>query len=171
MGACRPDPHPALACHAAHVAAQLAQFAHHVGGRVAYGGGDLEHGLHQLRVDLLLELVTLDRREHGLDVLHEVERLSVEQLVLLLDAQRVRRALAERVVEHAGARAHPERALAGDVGRNQLLRHPSTASASISTFHEGSSSAHTTHVAAGRMSRNTSPCARATSLQYDRSVM
>ena len=51
-----------------------------------------------------LELVPGDRREHGVDVLHEVERLGVEQHVLLLDAERVRVALAERVVEDAAAR-------------------------------------------------------------------
>ena len=41
--------------------------------------------------------------EHGVDVLDEVERLGVEQHVLLLDAERVRVALAERVVEDAAA--------------------------------------------------------------------
>ena len=45
-----------------------------------------------------------------------------------------------------------------------------TASASISTFHAGSRSPLTTHVAAGRTSRNASPCARATSGQCSGAV-
>ena len=44
-----------------------------------------------------------DRGEHGVDVLDEVEGLRVEQHVLLLDAERVRLAFAEGVVEHAAA--------------------------------------------------------------------
>ena len=50
-------------------------------------------------------------REHGVDVLDEVEGLAVEEHVLLLDAERVRIGLAELVVEDA-ARVH--RALARD---------------------------------------------------------
>ena len=46
-----------------------------------------------------------DRGEHRVDVLHEIPRLGVEQHVLLLDAERVRIALAERVVEHARVRS------------------------------------------------------------------
>ena len=45
-----------------------------------------------------------DSGEHRVDVLDEVERLAVEKHVLLLDAERVRVARAERVVEHAAAR-------------------------------------------------------------------
>ena len=107
----RADPEPVGARDAAHVAAQLDELAHDVGGRVTHGGRDLEHRLHQLGVDLRLELVARDRREHGVDVLDEVERGAVEQLVLLLDAERVRIALPEPVVEHARAacRACPSR--------------------------------------------------------------
>jgi hypothetical protein len=47
----------------------------------------------------------LDRGEHRVDVLHEIPRLGVEQHVLLLDAERVRIARAERMVEHAAATA------------------------------------------------------------------
>ena len=63
-----------------------------------------------------------DRREHRVDVLHEIPGLGVEQHVLLLDAERVRIARAERVVEHARSRAaDARRALAGDRRREDLL--------------------------------------------------
>jgi hypothetical protein len=101
MRACGADPEPLGPRHAAHVAAELDELAQHVGGGVAHGGRDLEHRLHQLGIDLRLELVALDRREHRVDVLDEVERGAVEQLVLLFDAERVRIALSELVVEHA----------------------------------------------------------------------
>jgi hypothetical protein len=66
--------------------------------------------------------MTGDCAEHGVDVLHEIERLGVEQHVLLLDAERVGVALAEGVVEDADTR--PEaRALAGDRGRKDLRAH------------------------------------------------
>ena len=116
----------------------------------------------------VLELVPADRREHRVDVLHEVERLGVEELVLLLDAERVRVARPERVVEHAPRRRPFE---PRDRGRDRLLRcHPRTASASISTFQAGSSSFVTTIVLAGRISEKTSPCARPTASHVPRSV-
>ena len=65
-----------------------------------------------------LELVARHRLEHRVDVLDEVERLGVEEHVLLLDAERVRLALAELVVEHAAAGGE---ALAGDRGGIDLL--------------------------------------------------
>src|SRR5262249_15363023 len=83
--------------------------------------------LHQLGVDALLELVPGDRGEHGVDVLDEVEGLAVEQHVLLLDAERVRVARAEGVVEHASARREL-RALARDRGRDQRIGHAGTIS-------------------------------------------
>ena len=83
------------------VAAQLRQRAHHVGRSAADGRRHLEHRLHQLGVEAALMLASLDGREHRVDVLHEIPRLGVEQHVLLLDAERVRVALAELVVEHA----------------------------------------------------------------------
>ena len=86
------------------VAAQRRQPAHHVARVVADGRRDLEHRLHELGVDPRLELVARDRREHRLDVLDEVERLRVEELVLLLDAERVRVARSELVVEDAARR-------------------------------------------------------------------
>src|SRR5438552_2306656 len=52
------------------------------------------------------------------DVVDEIEALAVEQHVLLLDAERVRLALAERVVEDAAPRRE---ALAGDRRRVDLL--------------------------------------------------
>jgi hypothetical protein len=71
---------------------------------VAHRRRDLQNRLHQLGVDDGLELVSRDRGQHGVDVLHEVERLGVEEHVLLLDPQCVGVALAEGVVPHAAAR-------------------------------------------------------------------
>ena len=137
------------------VAAQLGQRVHDVAGGPADRRRHLEHRLHQLRVDAVSMLAVLDRREHRVDVLHEVPRLGVEQHVLLLDAERVRVALAERVIEHARvAGAEPLGALPGDRRREDLLHGVSiTASASISTSQRGSSSAVTIPVVAGRASR------------------
>ena len=92
-----------------------------------------------------------DRGQHGVDVLDEVERLAVEQHVLLLDAECVRVALPEAVVEHAAALGEA-RTLAGDRRRERLL-HAISASASISTRQRGSRSSTSTHVAAGHTSR------------------
>ena len=174
MRARRAEAKPLLACDAAHVAAELDELPHHVRRRAADGRRDLEHGLHQLRVDLRLELVPLDRRENRVDVLDEVEGRAVEQLVLLLYTERVRVALAEAVVEHARAAVADDAGLAEDVGRDDLLArsctHGITASASISTFQDGSRRDVTTQVAAGLVSPNASPCARATSAQCARSV-
>ena len=111
MRARRADPQALLAPDAGHVRAQLQQLALDVPRRPADGRRDLEHRLHQLRVDARLELVPADRLEHRVDVLDEVERLAVEEHVLLLDAERVRVGLPERVVEHAAAL---DRALARD---------------------------------------------------------
>ena len=86
------------------VAAERRQPAHDVARVVAHGRRDLEHGLHELGVDPCLELVARDRGEHRLDVLDEVEGLGIEELVLLLDAERVRVARSERVVEDASGR-------------------------------------------------------------------
>ena len=82
---------------------ELAQLAVDVGGRPADRGRDLEHRLHELRIHLRLELVADDGREKRVDVLHEVEGLGVEQHVLLLDAERVRIAFSECMVEDAAA--------------------------------------------------------------------
>ena len=150
----------------AHVGAQRRQLAHHVARGRAHGRRDLEDGLHQLGVDPVCERVALDRVEHRLDVLDEVEALRVEEHVLLLDAERVRVAGAEAVVDDARRRRALE---PGDRRRDDLL-HGSTASASISTFQAWSSRRATTQVAAGRVSPNTAPCARATSSQWTGSV-
>ena len=90
----------------------------------------MSSGLH-----VRLELVPGHRLEHRVDVLHEVERLGVEEHVLLLDAERVRLALAELVVEDAAAGGE---ALARDRGGIDLLHDASMASASISTYQRGS---------------------------------
>jgi hypothetical protein len=149
---------------------QVAERAVDVRRRPAHGRRDLEHRLHQLGIDGSLVLVAVDRREHGVDVLHEIERLRVEEHVLLLDAERVRIARPEPVVEHRAA-AREAAALAGQRG-GEDLRHVagSIASASISTNQRGSSSRVTTHVAAGRISPKTSPWARATPSQWAASV-
>ena len=89
------------------VCAQRREPAHHVARVVADRGRDLEHRLHELRVDPRLELVSGDRGEHRVDVLDEVERVGIEELVLLLDAERVRVAGSERVVEDAPCRFRP----------------------------------------------------------------
>ena len=74
----------------ADIAPQRRQLPHHVGRRPAHRRRDLEHRLHQLRVDPVRELVALDGVEDGIDVLDEVEALRVEEHVLLLDAERER---------------------------------------------------------------------------------
>ena len=92
--------------------------------------------MHELGVDPRLELVAADGGEHRVDVLDELESFSVEQLVLLLDTERVRVARAELVVDDAPAGSDP---LPVIDGRERLLRlaHGRTASTSISTFHLG----------------------------------
>jgi hypothetical protein len=126
---------------------------------------DLEYGLHQLGVDPRLELVPGHRGEHRVDVLDEVECLAVEQHVLLLDAERVRIAASEGVVEHADALGKSA-ALAGDRRGMDLLHSGNSASASISTSQLGSrSAATTTNDVAGSAREKTSPCARPTASQ------
>jgi hypothetical protein len=107
------DTQPTLRCEADHVRAQLPQLLLDLGRRPADRRRDLEDGLHQLGVDLLLELVARGGGEHGLDVLDEVERLAVEQHVLLLDSERVRLALAEVVVDDAAPAANPPCMMSG----------------------------------------------------------
>ena len=154
----RADAQALLARDSGHVRAQLQQFTLDVAGVAADRRRDLEHRLHQLGVDPRLQLMAGDRLQHGVDVLDEIERLAVEEHVLLLDPERVRVGLAERVVEDA---APGDGALAGDRVGVDLL-HGSTASASISTRQrESSRPLTTTAVDAGRISPNTSPCARA----------
>src|SRR3954462_5420146 len=67
----RADAQALVAGNAADVPADLAELVRDLAGCVAYGRRDLEHGLHQLRVDHRLELMPCDRGEHGVDVLHE----------------------------------------------------------------------------------------------------
>ena len=156
------DPHSLLAPDLHDVGPELHELGLDVAGGAADRCRDLEHRLHQLGVDPRLQLVPADRLQDGVDVLDEIERLAVEEHVLLLDAQRVRIRLAEGVVEHAAA---VDGALARDRRRIDLL-HGSSASASISTFQRGSSRPRITSIAlAGRISEKTSPCARPTSCQ------
>ena len=98
--------------------AQLAELVVDVGDVLADRRRDLEHGLHQLGPDDRLELAALDRRQDRVDVLHEVERRRVEQHVLLLDAERVRIALAEGVLVDAAVRGQ---ALARDARRDDAV--------------------------------------------------
>src|SRR5919198_208409 len=167
MRAGRPDAHPALARQVADEAPELAQLALDVRGRVADRRRDLEHRLHQLGVDPRLELVAVRRREHRVDVLDEIERLAVEEHVLLLHAQCVRVALAEGVVEHAPA---GREALPGDRGGIDLLHAGSISSTSISTNQRGAMSSVTIPVHAGFVSAKTSPWARMTSSMSSLSV-
>ena len=85
-------------------------------------GVDLEHRLHELGGDPRLEFVAGHLGEHRLDVLHEVEGVGVEELVLLLDAERVRVAVAERVLEHAGRRDALEPVIDGGMSCFELDR-------------------------------------------------
>src|SRR5262249_40100186 len=167
----RADAHPVRPRDVADVATDLAELLLDVGRRAADGRRDLEHGLHQLDVDARLQLVAVHGGEHRVDVLDEVEGLAVEEHVLLLHAQGVRVALAERVVEDAAA-GREARALSGDRRRIDLLRHVGkTASASISTRQRGATSAETASIVhAGRTSPKNSPCARPTSSQSAMSV-
>ena len=89
------------------VRAQPAQLAVDVGRGLADRRRDLEDGLHQLRADVAVELAVLRCSEHGVHVLDEVERLRVEEHVLLLDAERERLARTEAVVEDAAPRRTP----------------------------------------------------------------
>src|SRR6266403_5451031 len=132
---------------------------------MTHGRRDLEDGLHQLGVDPRLELVPGHCGEHRVDMLYEVECLAVEQHVLLLDAERVRIAASEGVVEHAAALGESA-SLAGDGRRMDLLHSGISASASISTSQLGSrSAATTTNDVAGSVREKTSPCARPTAFQ------
>src|SRR5262249_35252130 len=142
-----------------HVRPEAGEFALDVGDRAADGRRDLQHRLHQLRVDPPLELMARDGREHGVDVLDEIERLRVEEHVRLLDPEGVGVAFAEGRVEHAPAGGE---ALAGDA-RGRELCHSTNASASISTCQRGSISCVITNVQAGLASPKTAPWARATS--------
>src|SRR3954471_16510157 len=168
MRACRAEPHLALARDPADIAPQLQQLLADVRRRVADRSRDLEDGLHQLGVDPGLELVAAHGGEHRVDVLDEVVRLGVEEHVLLLCPQRVRVALAERMVENAAALCEAA-SLARDRRRVDLL-HGSTASTSISTSHRSSKSRAMVPVHAGRTSPKASPCARMASATCSASV-
>src|SRR3954451_17483916 len=168
MRACRAEPHLALARDPADIAPQLQQLLADVRRRVADRSRDLEDGLHQLGVDPGLELVAAHGGEHRVDVLDEVVRLGVEEHVLLLCPQRVRVALAERMVEDAAALCEAA-SLASDRRRVGLL-HGSTASTSISTSHRSSNSRAMIPVHAGRTSAKASPWARIASATCEGSV-
>ena len=103
------------------VRAQPPELPVDVGRGLANRRRDLEDGLHQLRADVLVELTVLRGREHRVHVLDEVERLRVEEHVLLLDAERERLARPEVVVEDAAPLGEP---LARD-GRGINLLHES----------------------------------------------
>jgi hypothetical protein len=98
VGACGADQETVALGDLDHRAAQRDELL--AGGRdaLARRRRDLEHGLHQLRLHLPVELGR-DRREQHLDLLGEVEALGVEDHQLLLDADRERGA-GEAVFEH-----------------------------------------------------------------------
>ena len=79
---------------------EAAKLAVGLGGGPADGRRDLERRL-QLRLHPGLVLVADERGQHRVDPLDEVEALAVQQHVLLLDAERVRLALPELVLEDA----------------------------------------------------------------------
>src|SRR5947209_2393796 len=127
MGAGRANPQALLPRDVGDVAADAEELLLHTLRRVADRRGHLEHRLHELGVDARLELVACDRGEHRVDVLDEVEGLAVEEHVLLLDAEGVRVARAEGVVEDAAARREV-RALARDRRWDQRVVHAATIS-------------------------------------------
>src|ERR1019366_2193714 len=106
------------------------------------------------RVDALLMLAVLDGRKHRVDVLHEIPRLGIEQHVLLLDAERVRIALAERVVEHAGVSgAQSLGALPGDRRREDLLHTPKYVAVRIASLTRSPLRLRSRQASAGRAAR------------------
>jgi hypothetical protein len=107
----RPEPEVLLPGDPDHVSAQLPQRGRDVAGRAADGRRDFERRLHQLGVDARGELVPVHGLQHRLHVLHEVERLGIEEHVFLLHTERVRVSLAEPVVEDARLLAGEARAL------------------------------------------------------------
>src|SRR5437762_3465560 len=109
---------------------------------IAFSGSSTATCTWRPKISPRLELVARHRGEHRVDVLDEVECLAVEQHVLLLDAERVRIAASEGVVEHAASLCESA-ALAGDRRRMDLLHSGISASASISTSQLGSRSAAT----------------------------
>ena len=119
----RADAEAGLGCHLQDGAAQVPQLAVDISDVPAHRRRDLEHRLHQLRVELVLEVAAFDRGEHRVDVLDEVERSRVEKHVLLLDAERVRIARPEAMVEDArleggiSRREHRLRSRAASAGR------------------------------------------------------
>ncbi len=84
-----------------HVRAQPSQLRADLSRCVADRCCDLDHRLHQLRVDALGVRPFCDCLQQRLDVLHAVPRLGVEQHELLLGAEPVLLARAEAVVEDA----------------------------------------------------------------------
>jgi hypothetical protein len=72
-------------------APQVAQLGARLARVPARRGRDLEDRLHQLGLDVTLS-VRRHRFEHGLDAVHELEGLGIDDHELLLDAERVARA-------------------------------------------------------------------------------
>ena len=106
-----------LACDAGDVRAQRDELPLDVARGAAHRRRDLEDRLHELGIDPRLQLVPAHGGEHRVDVLDELESLSVEELVLLLDSEGVRVARAELVVDDAACRLRP---VAGDRGTGTL---------------------------------------------------
>ena len=97
-GAAEPKPLRCGRCD--RVGAKAAQLALNVRDRSADGGVELHEGLEQFRRHELSEVTLLLGHEDALDALYQIERLGVEQHVLLLDADRQRFAVAEVVIEN-----------------------------------------------------------------------
>ena len=148
-----PTRSPFVARDAAHVAAQLDELAHHVGRRAADGRRDLEHRLHQLRVDLRLELVALRSRRApcrcaGRGRTRCRRAAGTPPRRRACTGRSAPKRWSSTLARVAGA---PERPLPVMSGGMTACSIAITASASISTFQDGSSSDVTTQVAAGRI--------------------
>src|SRR3954469_3161859 len=87
MGSGRPDREPVLVGRRLDAPAQLAKLLAGLARVARRRGRDLEHGLHQLGLDVALGL--RHRFEHGLDAIRELERLGIDDHELLFDTQRV----------------------------------------------------------------------------------
>jgi hypothetical protein len=100
VGAGRADRQPAVLGGVTHLTAEVAQLHARFGGVGARLGGDLQHRLHKLGLDLPVGRFL----EQRLDRVDELVRLAVDDHQLLFDADRVGRA-GERVLH--GAETYP----------------------------------------------------------------
>ena len=91
MGGAGDEEQPVVLCQAHHRPPQVDDVLTRLANRPAHAGAHLDHGLMHLGLDALVELPLALRHDLGVDVRAEVERLGVECLVFLLDADGERR--------------------------------------------------------------------------------